>query len=403
MIAHYDVVIIGAGAAGLMAAGSVLNKSILVLERNEKAGKKLYITGKGRCNVTNDCTPDEFLTHIVTNPRFLYSAINGFTPQDTVHLLNSCKVPTKTERGNRVFPVSDKASDVIKALYVRACDNGARFVFDSRVTCVKSSENGFTVITETGDYKCNYVIVATGGKSYPLTGSTGDGYEIAKDFGHALTDTRPSLTSFTLKENVFELSGLTLKNVTVKVTANGKEYSEFGEMLYTHNGVSGPTILRLSAYVNSAKMPVKMSVDLKPALDENTLDKRIVSDFAQFGNKQLKNSLDLLLPKSLIMPVIAQSGLNPEKKVNIISKEERLTLVSTLKNLTYTVAALGGFDNAVVTAGGVDVKYVNPKTMESKLVKNLYFAGEILDVDALTGGFNIQIALSTAFAAAKAI
>ena len=397
------VVIIGAGAAGLMAAGSTENCRVTVLERNEKAGKKLYITGKGRCNVTNDCLPADFLGSVVTNPKFLYSSVYGFTPADTKELLRAHGVETKMERGNRVFPVSDKASDVIKALYAHAQSSRTRFVFNERVKSVKHDDGKFTVTAQNEQYVCDKLLIASGGKSYPATGSTGDGYAFAKSLGHNIVSTRPSLVDMNTEQNVSSLAGLTLKNVCVKIEADGAKYSQFGEMLFTHSGVSGPTILRLSAYVNRYSPPLKLYIDLKPALDENTLDKRVTEDFASNANKQLKNSLDALLPKAIIDTVLAQSGLQTDKKVNIITVRERAQLVHTLKNLRFDITALGSFENAVVTAGGVDVKEIHPKTMESKLVKNLYFAGEVIDADALTGGYNIQIALSTGYAAAKAI
>ncbi len=381
----------------------IKNRSVCVLERNEKSGKKLYITGKGRCNVTNDCLPADFLGSVVTNPKFLYSSVYGFTPADTKELLRAHGVETKTERGNRVFPVSDKASDVIKALYAHAQSSGTRFVFNERVKSVKHDDGKFTVTAQNEQYVCDKLLIASGGKSYPATGSTGDGYAFAKSLGHNIVSTRPSLVDMTTAQNVSSLAGLTLKNVCVKIEADGAKYSQFGEMLFTHSGVSGPTILRLSAYVNRYSPPLKLYIDLKPALDENTLDKRVTEDFAANANKQLKNSLDALLPKAIIDTVLAQSGLQTDKKVNIITVRERAQLVHTLKNLRFDITALGSFENAVVTAGGVDVKEIHPKTMESKLVKNLYFAGEVIDADALTGGYNIQIALSTGYAAAKAI
>ena len=403
MLNRFDVIIIGAGAAGLAAAGFIKNHSVCVLERNEKSGKKLYITGKGRCNVTNDCLPADFLGSVVTNPKFLYSSVYGFTPADTKELLRAHGVETKTERGNRVFPVSDKASDVIKALYAHAQSSGTRFVFNERVKSVKHDDGKFTVTAQNEQYVCDKLLIASGGKSYPATGSTGDGYAFAKSLGHNIVSTRPSLVDMNTEQNVSSLAGLTLKNVCVKIEADGAKYSQFGEMLFTHSGVSGPTILRLSAYVNRYSPPLKLYIDLKPALDENTLDKRVTEDFAANANKQLKNSLDALLPKAIIDTVLAQSGLQTGKKVNIITVRERAQLVHTLKNLRFDITALGSFENAVVTAGGVDVKEIHPKTMESKLVKNLYFAGEVIDADALTGGYNIQIALSTGYAAAKAI
>ncbi len=399
----HTVVIIGAGAAGLMAAGSFANCRVTVLEHNEKAGKKLYISGKGRCNVTNDCPPEEFLQHVVRNPKFLFSAVYGFTPADTQALLRDCGVPTKTERGNRVFPVSDKASDVIRALLRRAEQNGAQIRYGEHAERVERTESGFCVHTSNGCFACDKLLIATGGKSYPATGSTGDGFRFARELGHTVVAPRPSLVPLVTVQDVSALAGLTLKNVSVRAEASGRSFARFGEMLFTHNGVSGPVVLGLSAYLCDVPMPARLVIDLKPALDAETLDKRLTSDFAENANKQLKNALDALLPKALILPVLLQSGLPLAKKVNVLSREERQKLGYALKNFTLDVVRTESFESAVVTAGGVDVREVHPKTMESKLVKNLYFAGEVLDIDALTGGYNIQLAFSTAYAAAKAM
>lgn len=397
------LVIIGAGAAGLLAAGSVQNCRISVLDHNEKPGKKLYITGKGRCNVTNDCTVEEFLGHVVTNSKFLYSSVYGFTPQDLQATIEQNGVPLKTERGNRVFPVSDKSSDIIRALYARAQKNGAQFYFGRHVTHIERCDMGFKVHTEHQVYICDDLLIATGGKSYAATGSTGDGYKFAERFGHRIVSPVPSLVPMLTKQDVSALAGLTLKNVSVRLCTDKKEYAQFGELLYTHNGVSGPVILRLSAYARRHAMPMQMYIDFKPALDTETLDKRVFSDLIQFANKQLKHALEKLLPKAMILPVLQQCQIDADKKANILRKEERQSIVHALKNFRYDVTALGGFENAVITAGGVDVRDIDPKTMQSKIVPHLYFAGEILDVDALTGGFNLQIAFSTAQAAAKAI
>lgn len=386
-----------------MAACFVKGKSVTVVERNEKPGKKLYITGKGRCNVTNDCSPSDFLNNVVNNSKFLFSSLYGFSPQDTIDFLEKSGVKTKTERGNRVFPCSDKSSDVIKALYRTAVDNGVVFRFNERVVRTYKNDLGFTVLSDDNEYRCKYLMIACGGKSYPATGSTGDGYVFAEKFGHRVISPKPSLVPLGLKQDVSALAGLSLKNVSVSIVCGGRTYSQFGEMLFTHDGVSGPSILRLSAYINREPLPMELYIDLKPALDEETLDKRIASDFAESGSKQLKNSLDRLLPKAMVMPVIVGSGVSGEKKANAITKAERLELVRAVKNLKYDINCFGSFENAVVTSGGVDTKELSPKTMESKLVENLYFIGEVTDVDALTGGFNIQIALSTAYAAASAV
>lgn len=400
---QFHTVIIGAGAAGLTAAGSIANCRVTVLERNEKAGKKMYITGKGRCNVTNACTCEEFLQHVVRGAKFLYSAAYGFTPDDTQALLSDCGVPTKTERGNRVFPVSDKASDVIRALQRRAERNGAVLHYNERVRRIERTRDGFSVHTENNAYACDKLLIATGGKSYPATGSTGDGYEFARALGHTIVQPRPSLVPFCTRQDVSALAGLTLKNVSVRLSSSDKSLQEFGELLFTHKGVSGPAVLRLSARALDLPLPMRLSIDLKPALDEETLDKRILSDFSQNANRQLKNALDALLPKALILPVLQQSELAIDKKVNVLTAQERKKLGYTVKNFSLDVCAFASFDSAIITAGGVDVREVNPKTMESKLVKNLYFAGEVLDADALTGGYNMQIAFCTAVAAARAI
>ena len=400
----YTVAIVGAGAAGLMAAGSIRGCEVTVFDGNEKAGKKLYITGKGRCNVTNDCTPEDFFRSVVGNPKFLFSAINLFSPKDTVSLLEREGVKTKVERGNRVFPESDKSSDIIKALYLRAVRIGACFRWGEKVTSIEKVGEAFIVKTAENEYSFDKVLIATGGKSYPLTGSTGDGYALARTFGHAIVPVVPSLVPIKLKQDVSYLAGLTLKNVEVRVSIAGKTFSEFGEMLFTHEGVSGPTVLRLSAYINRMNVKgAKLHIDLKPALDSVALDKRITRDFEQNINKQLKNSLDDLLPKALIAPIIGASGIPADKKLNVISKAERAKLVNAVKNFEFDISGMDGFDGAIITAGGVAVSEISPKTMESKLVSGLYFAGEVIDVDALTGGYNIQIALSTAYAAAKAI
>lgn len=399
-----DVLIIGAGAAGLIAAGSVKNHTVTVLERNEKAGKKLYISGKGRCNVTNDCSAADCIAHVVTNPKFLFSALNAFTPADTRALLSGYGCETKVERGGRVFPVSDKASDVIKALFARAEQNGAIFCFNARVTKIDPRDEGFFVQTETGDYTCRKLLIATGGKSYPRTGSEGDGYDFAKALGHTVTPLRPSLVPLRIKEDVSALAGVSLKNVSATLSdEKGNTLSRFGEMLFTHDGVSGPIILWLSAHFAQFSAPVRLTVDLKPALDAAVLDKRILREIEENGVKLLKNLLCRLLPKALIAPVLTQSRLCPDKKGHDLTKEERAQLGTTIKNLSYSVVGTHSFDDAVVTKGGINVKELDPKTMQSKRVNNLYFAGEIIDVDAVTGGFNIQLAFSTANAAAKAI
>lgn len=395
------VAVIGGGPAGLMAAGTAGTYAETVLfERNEKTGKKLYITGKGRCNVTNTARGAEFLKNVVHNAKFLYGAIHAFDCEDTIRLLEGYGTETKIERGGRVFPVSDKSSDVLRALNAYCRSSGIRYCLNERVLTLEK-DACFRITTEKQIYEADRVVLACGGRSYPVTGSTGDGYRLAAGFGHTIVPTRPALVPLLLEENVLPLQGLSLKNVALAAEVGGKTYREFGEMLFTANGVSGPIALTMSSYLPDAE-GIVLHLDLKPALCTQELDARVLSDFHKYGNKRFKNALDDLLPKSLIPYTIARSGIDAEKQVNVVTKEERNTLVGLLKDLTFTVSAKDGLDRAIVTAGGVDVKEVNPKTMESKLVEGLYFAGEMLDVDALTGGFNIQIALSTGYLAGRA-
>lgn len=391
-----------------MAAGTLAERGfdVTLADKNEKTGKKLYITGKGRCNVTNECDGKEFLASVVSNPKFLMSAINAFDSYDTVDFLQKNGLNTVTERGNRVFPASQKSSDVIKTFTDYCRKNGVKILLSAKVVGVKSDGEDFVVSFSDKTERFQKVIVATGGLSYPSTGSTGDGYEIAKSFGHKIVKPVQALVPIELNEPwVQKLSGLSLKNVRCSVTAGEKEIaSDFGEMLFTHKGVSGPIILSLSSKINRLNPNgLKLVIDLKPALSDDVLDARLQRDFAELNLKQFKNSLDGLLPKSLVPVIVGLSKIDPEQKVGQITREQRKNLVHLLKNLTFSVKKLAGFEEAIVTAGGVDVKEINPKTMESKLQKGLYFVGEVLDVDALTGGFNIQIALSTAYCLATHI
>lgn len=391
-----------------MAAGTLAERGfdVTLADKNEKTGKKLYITGKGRCNVTNECDGKEFLASVVSNPKFLMSAINAFDSYDTVDFLQKNGLNTVTERGNRVFPASQKSSDVIKTFTDYCRKNGVKILLSAKVVGVKSDGEDFVVSFSDKTERFQKVIVATGGLSYPSTGSTGDGYEIAKSFGHKIVKPVQALVPIELNEPwVQKLSGLSLKNVRCTVTAGEKEIaSDFGEMLFTHKGVSGPIILSFSSKINRLNPNgLKLVIDLKPALSDDVLDARLQRDFAELNLKQFKNSLDGLLPKSLVPVIVGLSKINPEQKVGQITREQRKNLVHLLKNLTFSVKKLAGFEEAIVTAGGVDVKEINPKTMESKLQKGLYFVGEVLDVDALTGGFNIQIALSTAYCLATHI
>lgn len=396
-----NTIVIGGGPAGMIAAyySSLYGNNTLLIEKNEKLGKKLYITGKGRCNVTNDCEPNEFLQNVISNPRFLTGAIYTFSPSDLQGLLEENGLPLKTERGNRVFPLSDKSSDVIKTLANMLKQAGVNVKLNETVTdiitenrCVKK------VVTDLGIYPCDKVIVATGGVSYPLTGSTGDGYKFAKSLGHKLVNPVQALVPFKINGGYCaELSGLTLKNITLNINYEGKPVvSEFGELLFTHQGVSGPVVLTASSKINRfEKSKIDLFIDLKPALTEEVLDQRILRDFEEFKGRELKNSLNKLLPSSLIPIVIKRSGIKEYKKNSEITREERLKLLSAIKRFKLDYDGLMPFSQAVVTAGGVATSEVNPKTMESKLVQGLFFAGEVLDVDALTGGFNLQIAFST--------
>lgn len=396
-----NTIVIGGGPAGLISAyySSLYGNNTLLIEKNEKLGKKLYITGKGRCNVTNDCEPNEFLQNVISNSRFLTSAIYNFSSADLMELLQSKGLPLKTERGNRVFPVSDKSSDVIKTLADMLKQANVKVTLNQTVTDI-IVENGRVskVVTDACGYPCDKVIIATGGISYPLTGSTGDGYKFAKKLGHKLVNPVQALVPFKISGNYCaDLAGLTLKNISLNVDYDGKRlFSEFGELLFTHQGISGPVVLTASSKINRLeKSKISLSIDLKPALTEEVLDQRILRDFEEFKGRELKNSLNKLMPSSLIPFVIKRSGIKEYKKNSEITREERLRLLSAIKGFKLDYDGLMPFSQAVVTAGGVATAEVNPKTMESKLVKGLYFAGEVLDVDALTGGFNLQIAFAT--------
>ena len=404
---NHDLIIIGGGAAGMtaacMAAGRY-GKSVLLLERNPRLGRKLLITGKGRCNITNNCDINTLIANIPRNPRFLYSAFHNFSPEDTISFFENLGVPVKTERGNRVFPQSDRASDVANALE-RELRRLKVEVRTERVLKLLLDENHITgVQCESGsEYFSSSVLIATGGKSYPLTGSTGDGYELAKQAGHSVVPPVPSLIPILTKEaDVKEMQGLSLKNVTLTVSKEGKPvYSELGEMLFTHFGVSGPLVLSASAHMREAdKRQYLMEIDLKPGLTEEQLDKRLLRDFSQNLNRDIINSLNALLPRKMIPVVLRRSGIPFETKIHEITKVERQTLLHAIKAFSLHPTDFRPNEEAIITRGGVDVKEVNPKTMESKLTKGLFFAGEVLDVDGYTGGFNLQIAFATAHLAA---
>lgn len=398
------IIIIGAGAAGLI-AGAVASKKgedVTIIEKNPRPARKVMITGKGRCNVTNACFDlDDLIGNVVKNPRFMYSAFSSFMPYDTIALIEDMGVPTKIERGNRVFPVSDKAVDIVDALVKNAKQSGAKIIegtaqkFDIENGIIKS-----VILDDGTSMSCDAVAICTGGCSYQSTGSTGDGYELAKSVGHTITDIEPSLISLVASNGfVPKLQGLSLRNVSVKLLDDGKEvYTDFGEMMFTHYGVTGPVILSASCHMTKPREhKYSVVIDLKPALDEQTLDKRIQRDFAENSNKDFINSLNMLLPNKLIPVVVKLSGIEPSQKVNQISKEQRQNLVHLLKNFKVDIMDFRPINEAIITSGGVDVKEINPKNMQSKLCDNLYFAGEVIDVDAYTGGFNLQIAFSTGY------
>lgn len=408
-----SVIIIGGGAAGMMAAIIAVRNGhkVTILEKNDKLGKKLFITGKGRCNFTNAGDQDDIFNSVVTNPKFLYSAFNGFSNYEVMGFFDELGLKFKIERGNRVFPESDHSSDVIGALSREMKRLNVDTWLNAEVTEVMQKNGIFSGVkvkvmpsNEVKTLKADNLIIATGGNSYSSTGSTGDGYRFAKSLGHTVTPILPALVPFIVKEEwEKELQGLSLKNVQVTIYDGEKEvYSEFGEMLFTHFGVSGPTVLSASSYAARIikNKPLRLVIDLKPALTFEQLDERILRDFDEYKNKAYKNSLDKLLPKKLIPVIIELSGIDPEKKVNAVTREERHGLVTVMKNMQLTLTGLRGFNEAIITQGGVSVKEINPSTMESRLVKNVFFAGEVIDVDAVTGGFNLQIAWSTAYAAA---
>mgnify|MGYP000930497222 FL=1 len=387
---------------------------VTILEKMENIGKKLLITGKGRCNITNSADMEEFMKNIPENSKFLYSSFNKYTNQDIVSFLKKQGVETKVERGGRIFPVSDKAQDVLEAFKRRLKELKVQIRTNFEVAKILTEDGNVTGIEGKNGEKilADKVILATGGKSYPVTGSTGNGYRMAKMLGHTVTELKPSLVPLTTSGNsrilCQQMQGLSLKNVAIKIKNENKIiYEDFGEMLFTHYGVSGPVILSASAilirYKNIDELlkenKIKLYIDLKPALDEEKLDIRILRDFEELKNKQFKNSLDKLLPRKMIEPIITLIGISPEKRINEITKEERRKIVKVLKNFELTISGFRSIEEAIVTKGGISIKEINPKTMESKIVNGLYFAGEIIDLDAFTGGFNLQIAWSTGYSA----
>lgn len=404
------VLVAGGGAAGMFAAifAAYNGNEVHIFEKNEKLGKKLFITGKGRCNITNAGDMDTLFASVVTNPKFLYSCFYGYDNQSVIDFFERIGIKTKIERGNRVFPISDHSSDVIGALTRELHRLGVTIHLHTAVKRIVGKEAFAYVELEDGKKVTgDACIVATGGFSYQTTGSTGDGYRFAKEMGHQVTEIMPALVPLELEESyVKELQGLSLRNVTASIYSGKKRlYEDFGEMLFTHYGVSGPLMLSASSYIGKylEKGNLQLVIDLKPALSFEQLDQRVLRDFEENKNKQFKNAVTKLFPGKLLPVMLELSGIDPEKKVNLISKEERHQFVHLIKNFTWTITKLRGFNEAIVTKGGVKVKEINPSTMESKLVQGLYFAGEVLDLDALTGGFNLQIAWSTAYAAGSSI
>ncbi len=397
-------VVVGAGPAGLIAAGYAAKECerVIILEKNDRAGKKLAITGKGRCNITNICDTEDMIRQYPQNAKFLYSALYSFTNTNIINLLEKYNVKTKVERGGRVFPVSDKAQDVVRALKKFAlADNVTLLRREAKQLLVRDGKcTG--VKTDKGNINCDRVILATGGMSYPLTGSTGDGYRMAAEAGHTIIEPKPSLVPIVTEEKwVRDVMGLSLKNIEIRAYSGKKcVFSDFGEMLFTHFGISGPVVLSMSAHLRDAdKKKYTAEIDLKPALDNEKLTRRIIRDFEKYNRKQLINGLDDLLPKALIPVIIKSSGLDEKKQISQITKEERERLVYTLKHLQLTVKSFRPIEEAIVTSGGIKVSEINPSTMESRLIGGLFFAGEIIDVDGYTGGYNLQAAYSTGYLA----
>lgn len=410
------VIVVGGGAAGMFAAIAAAKNGhqVTLCEKNEKLGKKIFITGKGRCNITNAADMEELFDAVVTNSKFLYSSFYGYTNQNVIDFFEDAGVPVKIERGNRVFPISDHSSDVIRALEREMKKVGVKVCLNTEVKSVEAEKGKFNkvVLKDATTQTADACIVATGGLSYRSTESTGDGFRFAENVGHKVTQCFPSLVPMETKEPwICELQGLSLRNVEAKILDGKKElYKDFGEMLFTHFGVSGPLIISASSYVgkkfmdkNGQKKELTLEIDLKPALTEEQLDQRVLRDFEENHNRQFKNAITKLFPTKLIPVMLELGGIDPEKKVNSIEKEERKQFVHLIKHFRMTLTGLRGYPEAIITKGGVNVKEIDPGTMESKLVKGLYFAGEVLDLDALTGGFNLQIAWSTGYAAGNAI
>lgn len=403
-----DAVIIGGGAAGMMCSAVAAERGldVIVLEPNKLLGRKLRITGKGRCNLTNNCDVKQFLTNIPSDGKFLYSALNRLSPTDTIALFEELGLPLKTERGSRVFPVSDKSFDVVEALQKYMKRGGVR-VMHARAKHIKTQDGAVCgVETSEGTISCRAAVICTGGLSYPLTGSTGDGYRMAQELGHTVTECRPSLVPLESDDDYCaEMQGFSLKNVTLSAFEDDKLiYKELGEMLFTHFGVSGPLVLSASSHMRSfGSSKYRLEIDLKPALDEKKLDARLLRDFEKYQNRDFQNALGDLAGRTMIPVLVQLSGIPPETKVNSITREQRHALLKLLKAFPVSISGPRPIDEAIITSGGVCLKEVNPRTMESKLVSGLHFAGEVLDIDAYTGGFNLQIAWSTGYTAANSI
>lgn len=403
-----NICIIGGGPAGIICAGiaSSRGKNVTLIEKNERLGKKLFITGKGRCNITNNAPIEDFFDNIINNKNFLYSSFYTFNNEDIISLLDKYGLKVKVERGNRVFPASNKSSDVIKALEKFLLDNNVKINSNMTVEKIRFKENKFYVLGNNKELIFDKIVIATGGKSYPSTGSTGDGYKFAEEMGHKITNLNPSLVPIEIKEDfIKELQGLSLKNVEIQGYTKKKSiYKEFGEMIFTHYGISGPIVLSMSNYLHKyINEEIKIFIDLKPALSYEKLDDRILRDFEKYTNKQFKNSLNDLLPKKIIPLIIRLSKIDPEKPINQITKEERNRLLETMKGFPLTFKSFRPIEEAIVTSGGICVKEVDPSTMESKLQPGLFFAGEVLDIHGLTGGYNLQVAYSTGYLAGNNI
>ena len=399
--------VIGSGPAGLIAASTAANKNnqVIVLEKNEKAGKKLFITGKGRCNVTNNCNEREFIANVVSNPKFLFSAINKFSSKDTIDWFESKGCPLVIERGNRVFPKSYRAGDIANALFGACKNNGVKFAFGESVIDVFKQEKQFVVKTKNNTYSADKIVIATGGKSYSYTGSTGDGYKFASRMGHTIVDPKPGLVTLKVKESIpSSLYKFTLKNVSLNVALGNKKYQEFGEVTFYKEGIAGATALTLSSLINRTNPnEISLSLDFKPALTNEKLDQRIIREIQSKENQTLEHVVRKLLPKEMVDWFFGLTRINKNRLTSEVKKEERESLVRNLKSFKFNFVGLDDIDRAVITSGGISTKEINPKTMESKLVPGLYFIGEVIDVDAFTGGFNMQIAFSTGALAAESI